>query len=126
MERRRLSETRAAIVHKFKVGPVKGYIRVGLFDDGSPGEVFVNMGKSADAGTWGCIGILISMALQRGVSLADIVRKLSHTQFDPRGPTKNPDIPMATSVMDYVVRWMWQEFGDSEEAPSELPTSNGA
>lgn len=110
MELRRLDDTRAAVVHKFKVGTASGYIRVGLFEDGSPGEVFINMKSSTDAGLWGVIGILFSMALQRGVPLEEIVRKLSHTNFDPRGVTGNQDIKMASSVADYIVRWMEREF----------------
>ncbi len=124
MERRKLPTDRKALVHKMSVGDTKGYLRVGLFEDGTPGEIFINMGKSQDAGPWGCIGILISMALQRGVPLQDIVRKLSHTQFEPRGAIKedlptnlDPNAPtsrMVSSVADYVARWLWKEFGGKE------------
>ena len=109
--RRRLSDTRLAVVHKFVVGGTHGYFRIGLFEDGQPGEVFVNINKSQDAGPWGCIGILMSMALQRGTPLSDLVRKLGRTNFGASGVTKNPKLPMATSIMDYLVRWMEMEFG---------------
>lgn len=122
MNRIKLDDTRMARVHKFKVGNATGYVRVGLFQDGRPGEIFINMSKSRDNGPWGCIGILVSMALQRGVPLRDIVRKLSYTRFEPMGFTKNDKIHSATSVMDYIVRWLWLEFGDDTD-PSKDPPS---
>ena len=109
--RRRLDDTRMAVVHKFTVGGTKGYLRVGLFEDGKIGELFINMSKSEDAGTWGCIGILISMALQRGIPLEQITSKLMNTRFGANGVTSNPKIRMATSVMDYIVKWMAQFEG---------------
>lgn len=109
---RRLPDTRQARVHRFTVNGVKGYVRVGLFEDGTPGEVFISMSGSKDAGPWACIGILISMALQSGVDLRVITKRLQHTVFEPGGPTSNPKIPHAPSIMDYIVRWMWDQWGD--------------
>lgn len=112
---RKLPETRMGLVHKFTVGGVKGYLRTGLQEDGSLGEVFINLNKSQDAGPYGCLGTMISMALQRDVSLRDICKKLMYTQFEPRGATKNPEIPMATSIPDYIAKWLWMKFGKGEE-----------
>jgi len=121
MEKRKLADTREGLVHKFKVGKAKGYVRIGLFEDGRPGEVFVNMNSSTDAGVWGCIGILISQLLQRGAPLRDIVRKLAYTRFEPLGVTSSKikhsqrgagNLGMASSIMDYIVRWMWEVYGD--------------
>lgn len=103
------------VVHKFRVGGTKGYFRVGLFEDGQPGELFINLDGSVDAGTWGMVAILTSMALQRGVPLLDICRKLGATQFEPRGLTGNQKIPMASSIADYLARWLWLEFGTKGE-----------
>lgn len=108
--RRRLPETRKSITHKFKVGTQKGYLNVGLFDDGSVGEIFVKLDKSAHNGWTNTIGVTASLALQHGVPLESIVNKWVFQRFDPSGPTANPEIPMANSIVDYLGRWLGHKF----------------
>jgi len=110
--RRRLPETRNAKTHKFEIAGHEGYITVGLFEDGQPGELFVTMAKegSTIGGLMDTIGALTSMALQYGVPLESLVRKFAHQRFEPSGFTKNPDIRNASSITDYVFRWMALEF----------------
>jgi ribonucleoside-diphosphate reductase alpha chain len=110
--RRRLPATRQSITHKFSVGGHEGYITVGLFEDGSPGELFINMAKegSTIGGLMDVIGTETSMCLQYGVPLQVLVDKFSHMRFEPSGWTPNPDIPNAKSVVDYIFRWMAIQF----------------
>ena len=110
--RRRLPATRMAKTHKFDIAGHEGYLTVGLFADGSPGELFVTMAKegSTIGGLMDTIGTLTSMALQYGVPLDILARKFSHQRFEPSGWTRNPNIRQATSITDYVFRWMAQEF----------------
>ncbi|HUR46227.1 MAG TPA: hypothetical protein VMZ27_10160, partial [Candidatus Saccharimonadales bacterium] len=110
--RRRLSDTRVAINHKFDIAGHEGYITVGLFQDGTPGELFITMAKegSTIGGLMDTIGALTSMALQYGVPLESLVRKFAHQRFEPSGFTKNPEIRNATSIADYVFRWMAHQF----------------
>lgn len=111
-QRRRLPPTRRSITHKFSVGGHEGYITVGLFDDGSPGELFINMAKegSTIGGLMDVIGTETSMCLQYGVPLEVLVSKFSHMRFEPSGWTPNPEIPHAKSVVDYIFRWMGMQF----------------
>ncbi len=110
--RRRLADTRNSVTHKFSVGSHEGYITVGLFDDGTPGELFIVMAKegSTIGGLMNTIGTLTSMALQYGVPLEALVEKFSHMRFEPSGWTKDPDIPVAKSVPDYIFRWLGMQF----------------
>ncbi|MEZ6058325.1 MAG: vitamin B12-dependent ribonucleotide reductase [Planctomycetaceae bacterium] len=110
--RRRLPETRNSLTHKFSVGGHEGYITVGLFEDGSPGELFITMAKegSTIGGLMDVIGTETSLALQYGVPLDAMVAKFSHARFEPAGWTPNPDIPMAKSVVDYIFRWLGMTF----------------
>ena len=112
--RRRLPGTRTALTHKFDIAGHEGYLTVGLFEDGSPGELFVTMAKegSTIGGLMDSIGTLTSMALQYGVPLAALVKKFAFQRFEPSGFTKNPDIRNAASITDYVFRWMAIEFID--------------
>ncbi|MAT16277.1 MAG: ribonucleoside-diphosphate reductase, adenosylcobalamin-dependent [Planctomyces sp.] len=112
MVRRRLPATRQSVTHKFSVGGHEGYITVGLFEDGTPGELFVTMAKegSTIGGLMDVIGTQTSMCLQYGVPLQVIVDKFSHMRFEPAGWTNNPDIPNAKSVVDYIFRWMGIQF----------------
>ena len=126
--RRHLPETRNSITHKFSVGTHEGYITVGLFEDGSPGELFITMAKegSTVGGLMDVIGTLTSMALQYGVPMQALVDKFSHMRFEPSGWTKNPDIPMAKSIPDYIFRWLAMQFipGFREaNAPQREPSS---
>ena len=110
--RRRLPETRTAITHKFDIAGHEGYFTVGLFDDGQPGEIFITMAKegSTIGGLMDSVGTLTSMALQYGVPLDALVKKFAHQRFEPSGFTKNPDIRNASSIIDYVFRWMAIRF----------------
>jgi ribonucleoside-diphosphate reductase alpha chain len=110
--RERLPDTRRSITHKFNVAGHEGYITVGLYDDGRPGEMFVTMAKegSTIGGLMDCFGTAVSMSLQYGVPLEVYVNKFSHTRFEPMGHTKNPDIRIAKSIVDYIFRWLGVMF----------------
>lgn len=110
--RHRLPDTRRAITHKFDIAGHEGYITVGLYEDGSPGELFITMAKegSTIGGLMDTIGTLVSLAFQYGVPLETLVNKFAHQRFEPSGFTKNPDIPMAKSITDYLFRWLGNQF----------------
>src|SRR6266540_1063115 len=110
--RRRLPDTRTAITHKFDIAGHEGYLTVGLFEDRQPGELFITMAKegSTIGGLMDSIGTLTSMALQYGVPLEALVRKFAHQRFEPSGFTKNPEINRASSIIDYVFRWLAFQF----------------
>jgi len=110
--RRRLPDTRKSITHKFDIAGHEGYLTVGSFDDGQPGELFITMAKegSTIGGLMDGIGTLTSLALQYGVPLEALVRKFAHVRFEPSGFTKNPDIRSAASIIDYVFRWLAVQF----------------
>jgi ribonucleoside-diphosphate reductase alpha chain len=112
-KRRRLPDERPSITHKFRVGEQEGYLTVGLYDDGSPGEIFVNISRegSTVSGLMDAVALLTSVSVQYGVPLADIVRKMKNTRFEPSGMTGNPEIPTATSLLDYIYRWLDKKFG---------------
>jgi ribonucleoside-diphosphate reductase alpha chain len=118
LRRRRLADERQSITHKFSIGGHEGYMTVGLYDDGSPGELFVRMAKegSVVSGLMDNFATSISMALQYGVPLRVLCDKFSHTRFEPSGFTGNPDIPIAKSITDYIFRWMSQKFLPPEDA----------
>jgi ribonucleoside-diphosphate reductase alpha chain len=115
--RRRLPETRDSITHKFSIEGHEGYITVGMYEDGSPGEIFVTMAKegSAISGMMDAFATSISLTLQYGVPLADLVHKFSHMRFEPAGRTENREIPVAQSVVDYIFRWLAARFLSDEE-----------
>jgi ribonucleoside-diphosphate reductase alpha chain len=110
--RHRLPDTRQAVTHKFDIAGHEGYITVGLFDDGVPGELFITMAKegSTIGGLMDTIGTLVSLSLQYGVPLETLVKKFAHQRFEPSGFTKNPDIPIAKSISDYLFRWLGCQF----------------
>jgi ribonucleoside-diphosphate reductase alpha chain len=110
--RRRLPDTRRALTHKFDVQGHEGYVTVGLYDDASPGEVFITMAKegSTIGGLMDTIATLVSVALQYGVPIESLVRKFEHVRFEPSGMTRNPEIPIAKSLVDYIFRWLAMEF----------------
>ena len=110
--RRRLPNTRRSITHKFDVGGHEGYITVGLYDEGAPGEVFITMAKegSTIGGLMDAFATAISLCLQYGVPLEALVKKFSHQRFEPNGMTSNPDIPFAKSIVDYIFRWLGLTF----------------
>ncbi len=120
--RRKLPDERASLTHKFSLAGHEGYITVGLYEDGTPGEIFVRMAKqgSTVAGLMDSFGLAISLALQHGVPLQTLCEKFSHMRFEPSGFTGNPDVPRATSIMDYIFRWLSVKFPARAEG-SELP-----
>ncbi len=128
-QRRKLPDERQAITHKFTVGGQEGYITVGLFEDGQPGEIFLVMAKegSAISGLMDVFATSISIALQSGVPLRTLIRKFSHVRFEPSGFTSNKRIPMAKSTVDYIFRWLGSKFLEPDEQaalgilPDEIP-----
>jgi ribonucleoside-diphosphate reductase alpha chain len=110
--RERLPHTRRSLTHKFDVQGHEGYINVGFYPDGRPGELFITMAKegSTIGGLMDVLGTSISIGLQYGVPLEVFVNKFAHSRFEPAGFTKNPDIPIAKSVADYIFRWLGMEF----------------
>ncbi len=115
--RRRMPATRRSVTHKFDIAGHEGYLTVGLYDDNSPGELFITMAKegSTVGGLMDTFGTAISLCLQYGVPLKTLVEKFAHTRFEPSGFTKNPDIPIAKSITDYIFRWMAQTFLDKRD-----------
>jgi ribonucleoside-diphosphate reductase alpha chain len=119
--RHRLPAERQSITHKFRVGEQEGYMTVGMFEDGRPAELFVNVNRqgSTVSGLMDTVAMLTSYALQYGVPVQELANKFKGTRFDPAGPTGNPQIPIATSIMDYIFRWLELKFS---EAPATQPT----
>jgi ribonucleoside-diphosphate reductase alpha chain len=123
LARRRLPDERRSITHKFSIGGHEGYMTVGMYDDGTPGELFVTMAKegSVVSGLMDNFATMISMALQYGVPLHVLSDKFSHTRFEPSGFTGNPEIPIAKSITDYIFRWLALKFLPSEEGAAAQP-----
>jgi ribonucleoside-diphosphate reductase alpha chain len=114
--RRKLPDERRAITHKFSIAGHEGYITVGMYEDGKPGEIFLVMAKegSTISGLMDAFATSISMALQYGVPLEALVEKFSHVRFEPSGFTKNSEIPYAKSITDYIFRWLASKFLSAE------------
>jgi ribonucleoside-diphosphate reductase alpha chain len=110
--RRKLPDERRALTHKFNVAGHEGYVTVGLYDDGTPGEIFLTMAKegSTISGLMDSFATAISLTLQYGVPLEALVEKFSHMRFEPAGYTKNPEIPIAKSLVDYIFRYLASRF----------------
>jgi ribonucleoside-diphosphate reductase alpha chain len=110
--RRHLQDERQSITHKFSIAGHEGYITVGMFEDGTPGELFITMSKegSTISGLMDSLATSVSIALQYGVPLKVLVDKFSHARYEPSGFTNNPDIPIAKSVSDYIFRWLGRKF----------------
>jgi ribonucleotide reductase alpha subunit len=121
--RRKLPDDCTALRHKFSVGGHEGYLHVGIFDDGSPGELFITMSKEGStlAGTMDAFGVVTSMALQYGVPLSALVDKFKHTKFEPAGFTLHKEIKTASSIIDYIFRWLDHEFPDGKKNADGLP-----
>ncbi|MGP8161784.1 MAG: vitamin B12-dependent ribonucleotide reductase [Candidatus Dormibacteria bacterium] len=119
--RRKLPAERQALTHRFEIGGHEGYITVGLYEDGTPGEIFVKMAKegSTVSGLTDSFAIAVSFALQYGVPLDFLVNKFAHMRFEPQGFTRNPEIPIAKSIVDYIFRWLGSRFL-SEEKQAEM------
>jgi ribonucleoside-diphosphate reductase alpha chain len=115
--RKRLPDERQSITHKFDIQGHEGYITVGLYDDGQPGEIFLTMAKegSTISGLMDAFATQTSLALQYGVPLRAMVNKFSHMRFEPSGFTKNQEIPIAKSLVDYIFRWLASKFLDLDE-----------
>src|SRR5579862_11522 len=111
-QRRKLPDERRSITHKFSLGGHEGYLTVGMYDDGAPGEIFIKMAKEGAtlSGLMDGIALSISIGLQYGVPLKALVGKLMNTRFEPAGYTQNPDIRFASSVLDYLARWLGGKF----------------
>jgi ribonucleoside-diphosphate reductase alpha chain len=112
MTRRRLPVDRDSITHRFRIGDCKGYFSVGLYPDGSPGELFLWISKEGStlSGFANAFSIMVSLGLQYGVPVRDLCKKFIGMQFEPDGVTKNPEIPFAKSIPDYIFRWMEKRF----------------
>jgi ribonucleoside-diphosphate reductase alpha chain len=126
--RRRLPDERQSITHKFSIGGHEGYITVGMYEDGTPGEIFVVMSKegSVVSGLMDGFATAISLALQYGVPLRVLISKFSHTRFEPSGFTGNREIPIAKSILDYIARWLASRFlseSDQEKVGINRPES---
>ena len=130
--RRKLPDERRSLTHKFSVGGHEGYIHVGLYDSGEPGEIFIRMAKegSTISGLMDSFATAVSLALQHGVPLRLLVDKFSRMRFEPSGFTGNPELPRATSVMDYLFRWLGAKFlrseAELEEAEDAKPTESAS
>ncbi|EKD33522.1 MAG: hypothetical protein ACD_76C00009G0002 [uncultured bacterium] len=118
--RRRLTDERRSLTHKFSIGSHEGYITVGLYDDGTPGEIFITMSKegSVMAGLMNSFATSVSLGLQYGVPLRVLVNKFVHVRFEPSGYTNNPQIRIAKSIIDYIFRWMAMKFLPIEDQTS--------
>jgi len=128
--RHRMQDTRMSLTHRFEIAGHEGYITVGLYEDGQPGELFITMAKegSTIGGLMDTVGTLTSIALQYCVPLESLVKKFAYQRFEPSGFTKNPDIRNATSITDYVFRWLgcqfikgYKEATSPSRAQGELP-----
>jgi ribonucleoside-diphosphate reductase alpha chain len=111
------------VTHKFSIAGHEGYITVGMYDDGAPGEIFIRMAKAGSvvSGLMDAFALAISLSLQYGVPLQVLVDKYSHSRFEPAGFTTNPQIPIAKSIMDYIFRWLGMKFQaleDGEPSPA--------
>ncbi|PYR83539.1 MAG: vitamin B12-dependent ribonucleotide reductase, partial [Acidobacteria bacterium] len=116
--RRHLPVERHSITHKFAVAGHEGYLTIGMYEDGTPGEIFIVMAKEGStlSGVMDSFATTCSMALQYGVPLKVLVDKFSHTRFEPSGFTSNPQVPYAKSIMDYIFRYLASKFLPAEEA----------
>lgn len=117
ISRRRLPDERQAITHKFNIAGHEGYITVGLYEDGSPGEIFLVMAKEGStlSGVMDAFATSISMALQYGVPLSALIKKFTHMRFEPSGFTSNRQIPFAKSILDYIFKWLGTKFLSTDD-----------
>jgi ribonucleoside-diphosphate reductase alpha chain len=125
--RRKLPDERRSITHKFSIGGHEGYITVGMYDDGAPGEIFITMAKegSTISGLMDAFATAVSFNLQYGVPIKFLVDKFAHVRFEPSGWTGNQQIPYAKSIMDYIFRWLGAKFLGPEYAVTEAGDSAG-
>ncbi|GMU26211.1 MAG: ribonucleoside-diphosphate reductase subunit alpha [Candidatus Uhrbacteria bacterium] len=125
-KRMRLPDTRDSTTHRFSINGHNGYFTVGLYPDGSPGEIFISMAKEGSTlgGLLDCFGIACSIAMQYGVPLEDFCEKFEFTRFDPQGMTNNPDIRFAKSIVDYIFRWMRGRYLGKPESSEYVAASD--
>ncbi len=126
--RRKLPDERKSITHKFSIAGHEGYITVGMYEDGQPGEIFLTMSKegSTISGLMDTIATMTSLALQYGVPLETLVNKFAHMRFEPSGYTPNPQIRFAKSIPDYIFRWLGLKFLPAHaQPPSDEKSLNG-
>lgn len=123
--RRRMPSTRQSITHKFEVAGHEGYLTVGIYEDGAPGELFITMAKegSTVGGIMDAFGTAISLCLQYGVPVRELCKKFAHSRFEPSGFTKNSAIPMAKSIVDYIFRWLDTTFPGGKAAIAAAPAA---
>jgi ribonucleoside-diphosphate reductase alpha chain len=127
-QRRKLPSERRSITHKFGIGGHEGYITVGMYEDGSPGEIFIKMAKEGStlSGIMDGFAVSVSIALQYGVPLKALVDKLINTRFEPSGYTGHPAIPYAKSLLDYIARWLGGRFISADYLTQNGTTDNEA
>lgn len=127
VSRRRLPDERHSITHKFSIAGHEGYITVGMYEDGTPGEIFITMSKegSTISGLMDSFATAISLALQYGVPLKVLVDKFAHARYEPSGYTTNRSIPIAKSITDYIFRWLALKFLPEDERPQATREENG-
>ncbi|MGB0038753.1 MAG: vitamin B12-dependent ribonucleotide reductase, partial [Terriglobales bacterium] len=130
--RHKLQEERMSVTHKFNIAGHEGYITVGLYPSGEPGELFIKMAKegSTVSGLMDSFALAVSLAMQHGVPLKVLCEKFAHTRFEPSGWSQNPDIGFAKSIMDYIFRWLQMRFLTGQQQflfenlrPKPLPSS---
>jgi ribonucleoside-diphosphate reductase alpha chain len=126
LRRCKLPDTRRSVTHKFSVAGHEGYITVGLYENGKPGEIFITLGKAGStlAGFADAFATAISFSLQHGVELRFLVDKFAHVRFEPSGFTGNQEIPIAKSIIDYVFRWLAMEFLPEDERPAQATSED--
>lgn len=123
-----LPETRRSLTHKFMIGSHEGYLTVGLFSDGRPGELFIKMSKEGSTLSGLLQGFCraFSLALQHGLSVRDAAERFRGMRFEPSGPTNNPGIPEAASILDYVARYLQLHFVAEEQESSRAVRGSDA
>src|SRR6202051_3538795 len=126
--RHRLPDERVGLTHHFSIAGHEGYLTVGLYPNGQPGEVFIRMAKAGStiSGLMECFGAVTSVGLQHGVPLRVFCSKVSHTRFEPSGWTRNAELGYAKSVMDYIFRWMELRFLSGKQQASLFCVANDA
>lgn len=124
MSRKKLPRERLGITHKVSIGGVKIYINTGEYEDGRLGEIFIRVDKEGgELRVYDVVAIQLSMMLQHGMPLLDILAKMENQKYEPAGVTSNPDIPFASSISDYIAKWLKNIYG-AEELENE-PESRG-